>query len=500
MLISTIIDGQGIDEQTMTRRAGKNVASLYSTPSRRPVPSLRAVCLAALLLGAFWALGTMAACGRRPVSRPNVLIVVISGLRADHVSAYGYRRGTTPAIDALAATGTLYEQAISPAPWSLTAQASLLTGLYPSEHSAAFDHPTLDESLETLPEKLRASGYATFGVTTDPQIGRANGFFQGMDAPVEASADQDGSPDEGAASAESAFSDWLAGRKQPDAAKPFFAYVSLSNPHLPFNPPGEYRQKFLDQPIPLPRLEQISQYWLPFARQFTLGIEALSSDDLAALVSLYDGEVAYSDYRVGRIVDQLRQKDLLDGTLVVVTADAGEDLGDHGLLSESSRLYDSILRVPLVMHLPGRVESGRRVQSQVQTLDLASLVLAMTAQPADGAPAPEAAAVMPARATAISEGRFDPGALVYYRTVAPSADLSLFGSNMLAVRTLEYKYIITSTQRAALFDLKADPGERTTILTQHADLARELSNRIGPWQASLKAPSAVRAPARAPAR
>jgi len=429
-----------------------------------------------------------AGCGRRAPVQPNVLIVVISGLRADHVSSYGYRRATTPVLDTLASSGTLYEQAISPAPWSLTAQASLLTGLYPSEHLAAFDHPVLDAALETLPEKMKTAGYATFAGTTDSLAGKGNGFFQGVDNPVEIQPDQQASPDEGAASLETAFTGWLDGRRTAGSAVPFFAYLVLSNPHLPFNPPGEYRQKFLEKAIPLPRLEQISQLWVPFARQLMLGIVSLSPDDLAAMVSLYDGEVAYADYRLGRLVDSLRERKILDDTLLIVTSDAGEDLADHGLLAESSRLYDSIVKVPLVMRLPGRVPSGRRVGEQVQTLDIGRVILALGAPPVQGAPAaPAAEAVMPGRAIAISEGRFDPTALRYYRKLAPEADLTMFESNLLAVRTLEYKYIVTSSQRAALFDLKADPGERVTVLSSQPERAKDLSSRIAAWQSSLKA-------------
>jgi arylsulfatase A-like enzyme len=434
-------------------------------------------------------LGWLAACGHREPVRPNVLLVVISGLRADHVSAYGYRRPTTPLIDSMAASGTLYEQAIATAPWGLSSQASILTGLYPSEHLAAFDHPVLEGALETLPEKLKTTGYATFAVSTDGLVGKSNGFFQGIDQAVEVHPEQEGSPDEGAASAEAALLAWLSGRKEPDKNEPFFAYVVLTNPHLPFNPPGEYRQKFLEKQVPLPRLEQISQFWLPFARQYTLGLETLSPDDQGALVALYDGEVGYADYRFGRLMESLRTAKILDDTLVIVTSDAGEDLGDHGLLSESSRLYDSIVRVPLILSLPGRVPAGQRVADQVQTLDIMKAVLALTAMPPS---APGTGPLVPPRSVAICESRYDPAALRYYRSVMPGGDLSLFAGNMLAVRTAEYKYIVTSDNRGALFDLKADPGERASVLAAQTPKARELADRIRLWQATLAKPLATR--------
>ncbi len=424
-----------------------------------------------------------------------MLLLVVASLRADHASGYGYRRDTTPALDALASSGILYENAVTTAPWGPTAQASLLTGLPPTQHAVVFDHPVLEPALVSLAESLKTSGYATLGVSTDPAIGGDWGFDQGFDTFVEVAPDQQGAPDEGSAAAEKALLDWVAARRA--GAEPFFAYVLLSNPRLPFDPPGEFRQKFVESPVPLPRLEQLSQYWLPFARQLAMGLATLTPEETGALVSLYDGEVAYADYRIGRIVEALRASGRLDRTLIVITSDLGEDLGEHGLLADSSHLYDSIVRVPLVMRLPGRVPQGRRVAEQVQSVDVGRAVLALTAPGPSPptSPPPPAAFPMPARPEAILEGRVDPATIRAYRALLPGEDLSVLERNLLAVRTGDYKFVYSSQGTATLYDLKADPGETRAVIRERPEVATELAAKLDAWATSMGTPLGLAPPA-----
>ena len=428
------------------------------------------------------AVAAMGCSGRDP--RPNVLLVVVTGLRADHVSSYGYPRTTTPSIDALAAEGALFQTAIAPAGWGPSSQASMLTGLYPSEHAVSFDHPIIEGSLQTVAEGLKASGYATFAASADPAIGPRSGFGQGFDRFVEIDPAAEGLPDEGASRVESELLGWLDSRASDGS--PFFAYLVMVNPQLPFNPPGEYRQKYLDRPVPLPRLERLSELWIPFARQINLEVATISEDDLRAMTGLYDGEVGYADYRLGRIVEGLRGDGLLDGTLVIVTSDAGEDLAEHGVIADASSLFDSIIHVPLVMRLPERIAAGLRVADQVQTHDVAGAIAKLTAadwRPGSGEPP------MPLRAVAVSEARFEPAALRYYQSIAPGVDLSPYERNLLSVRTPELKYVLTSRNTAALFDLKADPGERASVLDSRQDDAAQMAGRLGEWIARLSAPA-----------
>jgi arylsulfatase A-like enzyme len=438
----------------------------------------------------------LAGCGRSRPERPNVLLVIVSGARPDHMSAYGYPRATTPALQKLAAGGTLYENAITTAPWSLTAQASLVTGLYPSEHQVDFAHPVLEAALQTLAEKMKSAGYDTFGVSTDDLIGQGTGFTQGFDLFKELHPAAQGLPDEGGAAAESELLSWMGGR-QKDTPRPFFAQVVLSNPHLPFNPQGEYQQKFIEHPIPQPRLEQLTQFWIPFARQFTLGMVQLTPDEKDALVSLYDGEIAYADYRLGRMVDALEKDRVLDDTLVVVAGDAGDDLGDHGQLSDVSYVWDSVVRVPLMLRLPERVPAGKKEAGQVQTIDLMEAIDRLTA-PWKGSTGVSEPVVRP-RPAAIIEARYEPGAIAYYQRVMPAGDVAVFQRNLLAVRTPELKYILSSQGGEGLFDLVADPRETRSVAAERLPEAREMSARLNAWAAALRPPPGAAARGGTPA-
>lgn len=455
----------------------RDLSALYSILGSRPI--LRVGAIGAFLLVAACA---APACSRGEPSRPDVLLVVIENLRADRVSAAGYGRATTPAIDALATSGTLFESAVTASSWGVAAQASILTGLFPSEHGVLYERPVLDTPAQSLAERLKGVGYETWAASTDPAISVASRFGRGFDRFETVDAAGAGAPDQGAAAAEAFFLEWQ--KDRPDAStRPFFAYVVLSEPKLPFNPPDDYGRRFQPAPMPRPALEQLTQLWVPFARQYSLDMVKLEEQQTAALRALYDGEVAYADYRLGRMIEGLREAGRLDRTLVVVTSDAGDDLGDHGLLSDASYLFDTIVRVPLVMRLPGSVPAGRRVPDQVQTLDLFDTILGLTSEPPAPQPPPT---IMVPRAAAVIEARVDPGALRYYRTLVPEGDFSFLERNLLAVRTRELKYLVTSTQLQTLFDLASDPGETSSALETHPDRALEMAALLDQWASSLR--------------
>jgi len=430
------------------------------------------------------------ACGAAEPRRPDILVVVISSLRADHSSAYGHARATTPALEALASEGTLYEMAITPTPWGPAAHASMLSGRYVSEHGVTFGNPVLAESLDTLAEHLKAEGYATMAVVTDTALSPQTGFAQGFDEFVEIRPEESGSPDDGAAAAEEALLERA--RKHAEGDRPLFAYVVLKNPALPWNPPEEYGERFLAQPVVRPELDRLSQLWIPFARQYTMGLITVPPGDLETLASLYDGEIAYADYRLGRILEGLDTGGRGGNLAVFVTSDGGEDLGEHGLIADPSSLFDTIVRVPLVAKWPGRIDAGRRVREQVATIDLPAAVLSIARRdPADTAPAGD---LFRSRPVAICEAPHDPDAIRYFRSLRPEEDPSLFERNLLAVRTPDHKFVVTSRGTAALFDLTSDPKERVSVLEADTEKAAELNAHLGIWAAGLReaAPAASR--------
>ena len=428
-------------------------------------------------------------CGPAAPQKPSILVVVISSLRSDHVSAYGYARATTPTIDGLASEGALYATALTPTPWPPAAHASILSGRYVSEHGVTFANPRLGEGLDTVAEHMKEEGYATVAVVADSELSTQNGFGQGFDEFVEIRPEESGAPDDGAAAAEEETTKRLL--TYAASGTPFFAYVVLKNPALPWNPPEEYRERFLERKVVIPELDRLSQLWIPFARQYTMGLVTMPPQELETMVSLYDGEIAYADYRLGRILDALEKDGHAENLAVFVTSDGGEDLGEHGLIADPSSLFDTIIRVPLVARWPGRIPPATRITEQAVTIDLPAAVLAIARRdPADTSP-PE---LFRNRPVAICEAPYDPAAIRYFRSLRPEEDPSIFERNLLAVRTEQHKFVVTSLGTAALFDLAADPHERASVLEAQTDKAAELNAHLGSWAAGLRgaAPAASR--------
>ncbi len=276
-----------------------------------------------LLAGAVAVLAALgwAALGRKPQTRPNVIIIVVDTMRRDHVGAYGYARSATPTIDALASENVLFANAWANANWTKPSVASLLTGLYVSQHGVKYvvtstegQPPTtqrLPDDVTTLPEMLQAAGYNTLGVVENVHISRKLGFAQGFDV-------WDESP-YGATNVSNSFMYHF-----KDMKPPFFAYVHYFDPHAPY-----YRTRIFESGGAIePGLRDVKSTdfaWSTYTYGVDRGIVGLSPIERDRLVELYDGEVRYADLGIARILATLKERGLYDNTLVIVTADHGEN-------------------------------------------------------------------------------------------------------------------------------------------------------------------------------
>ncbi|PYS94798.1 MAG: hypothetical protein DMF50_11465, partial [Acidobacteria bacterium] len=329
-----------------------------------------------------------AACAAR--ARPNVLLVVLDTARADRFSFDGYARDTSPRLDSLAAEGILYLKAYTPAPWTLPAHASLFTGLYPSAHGADSGHLRLDDDQVTLAELFQAAGYRTVGYTANPWIGRDHHFDQGFETYDEVwRATGDQAADRGAALINSKVANWLEWRAgDPDArSRPFFLFINYLEAHLAYDPPEPERSRFLPAAANPAALERLRRFKHPEDVRFNLGLTTLNGRDLALLSDLYDGEIAYLDRRVGEVIDLLKRRGLLDRTVIVVTSDHGESIGEHRLVDHKLNVYDNLLRIPLLLRYPAAVRPGQRVQDVVMLQDLFPTLLALAGIPLPARPA-----------------------------------------------------------------------------------------------------------------
>lgn len=301
---------------------------------------------------------------------PNVLIVCVDALRPDHLGVYGAPAGVSPNIDHLATEAVVFDRAFSVASWTKPSVASLLTGLYPSQHrvlrASRSGVDVLPDDVPTLAERMAGAGYRTAAFVDNDHLRRRTSHLdRGFQTFVEEV--------EGAAPLTNRFLDWL---EEADE-RPFFAYLHILDPHWPYTPEGRFGERALE---PRERLRiaewglRTAHWWL-LRERVNRGRARLDAEDLATLEKLYDGEISATDAVLGRMLRLLRQDGVLDHTLLVLTADHGEGFLEHGRLDHGWGLYEELLHVPLIVRYPGGTNGGRRIPTLVQTVDVAPTVL-----------------------------------------------------------------------------------------------------------------------------
>ena len=284
----------------------------------------------------------LAGCGGGLSDRPNVLLITVDTLRADVLGAYGNPVKPTPRIDALAAQGTRFDRAYTVTPLTIPAHSSIHTGLLPPRHGVRDNGDFfLDDGATTLAERVRSAGYATMAAVGAEVTSHHWGFAQGFDDYF----DQMGPARNGNRWAVERRGDqvvadadaWFAGKK--DSGKPFFAWVHLFDVHHPYVPPEPYRTKYAS--------------------------------------NLYQGEVAWTDSVVGRLLDGLKSRGQLNNTWVVLLADHGEGLGSHGEALHGVLLYDATTRIPMVIQPPQGVSVRSEVDVPVSSVDVTPTILGL---------------------------------------------------------------------------------------------------------------------------
>ena len=378
------------------------------------------------------ALGVLSGCGRP--DRQNVLLITIDTLRADRVGCYGFGLAHTPAIDRLAREGIRCADAATTAPITLPAHSSIMTGLYPPAHGVRDNgNYALGPEAVTLAERLGAVGYRTAAFVSALVLTRRYGLDQGF----EVYDDDLWAEDEpelfmirdrtAARTAERGLA-WLDGWWSDASRPPFFFWVHFFDPHQPYD-----------------------------AR----------SIDLAAVVpTAYDAEVAEADRGVGRLLDWLQQHGVLDDTLIVLTADHGESLGEHGEPTHGIFIYDATIRVPLLWRLPGILPAGTSYAGPVRHIDIVPTVLGILGL--DGGEATQGLNLLP-----MFQGRVPAPDVAQYAE-ARLAEEGFGMAPLVGVRHYGRKWI--QAPRPELYDLRADPKElRNTYPTEAArPLEKEL--------------------------
>jgi choline-sulfatase len=413
----------------VSRRRPKDARGRAPT-AERPSPRRGARRLVAGAIVATAALGVMAfllsrraAAPAAPPARLNLLLVTLDTTRADRLGCYGYTAARTRHIDLLAAEGVRFERAYATAPITLPSHASIFTGLYPFEHGVRNNgNFYLADRYQTLATVLKAQGYRTAAFVSTFILDRRYGLARGFDTYD----DQMEGPQRQVLALEAerrgdrtalALARWLEGSAtQPG---PFFAWLHLYDPHEPYRPPPPFRDLFASNP--------------------------------------YDGEIAFDDAALASILDKLAALGLLDRTLVAIVADHGESLGDHGEETHSMFVYESAIRIPLVLWRPGKLPSGLVLREPVRAIDLAPTLLELL-----GAPrldAPHARSLVPS-----IEGRAagrPPAA--YAETYLPK-----FYMNWAPLRAIvDDRFKLIAAPKPELYDLERDPGEAHDVYAQN---------------------------------
>jgi arylsulfatase A-like enzyme len=409
------------------------------------------------------------ACGAEREARRNLLLISIDTLRADHLSAYGYERETSPAIDALAGEGVLFENPIAQRGSTWPSLTSILTSMYPRSHGVRSNGVQLEASKRILAEWLQERGYATGAFLTNMTTAPNRGFDVKPELPKGADRDL---------RATQAALRWI--REQRE--RPFFAWLHLMAPHHPYRPRGPRPAGF----------DTGYRGELDGSHETLHGIykrrEALSQAELAHIVSLYDADVLEADGHVGLLLDGLDRAELAESTLVVLVSDHGEELYEHNhYFFHSNSIYQSVLRVPLILRLPGVLPAGLRVPDVIETVDIAPTVLELL-----GIPRPSG-----------FEGRSLTERIFAGGVPAPgdAAAFSELGPGIASMRTERWHYIhnpdgLTSPgtaagdeghepyfriERGELYDVIDDPRETRNLVRERPEVAASLRRRLETW-------------------
>lgn len=467
---------------------------------------------------------------------PNIILIVMDTVRADHLSCYGYHRKTTPNIDKIAKEGILFENAFSTAPWSPPSHASIFTGKYPSHHKTLGRNVCLDNENTTIAEILRNNGYKTIGLTNCNLLWHGSGFSKGFQQFILPSEESFRSIKSKSSELGYLLSSFVKGPRYstkslilgPDSytyhttetikallgryksSTPFFFFVNFFNCHAPYNPPRPFKKKFVEgfhepklyimefllekifqttgeraQNSDIKKLQYIAGGSCVSRFSFMAKELQISEKEWEIIRGWYDGEIAYLDHCIGDLVHFLRNEDLLEDTLIVITADHGENLGDHGLAGHHFCLYDSLLHIPLIISYPYLFNGKEKFKSNVSSIDIlptiASICNIDTKMDIQGK------SLYPFNENDVHEFIFAEcgesltqiglshlkNAFSKFRSKLHSVD-----RGYKCIRDSVYKYILSGDGTTQLFEISKDPNEEKNIQSECPKKAYQLRRQM----------------------
>ncbi|HKS96198.1 MAG TPA: sulfatase-like hydrolase/transferase [Terriglobia bacterium] len=406
--------------------------------------------VAVLLLGLWTSTSFAQSNSGRPADRTPVLLITIDTLRADHLGCYGYTRVRTPAIDALAAQGTRFENDLAQVPITLPSHTVILTGTYPmynGEHD--FTSPSLPARVGLLSEAFERHGYDTAAFVSSFVLNSSFGLNRGFQTyddhfgPHKFEITNPGNIERRAGETVGDLLAWFKDHKADrPAAKPFFVWLHLYDPHRPYNPPEPFHTQYASHP--------------------------------------YDGEIAYTDSQLKRLFEALRARGLYDRTLIVLVADHGESLGEHGEDEHSFFIYNATLHVPLIFKPPRGAARAHVAHRLVGNVDVAPTILEL-AHLSD--PLSRQFQGISLASEILGRGPVAEHA-IYSETYYPRD--SFRWSDLRCISTDQYKYI--QAPRPELYDLVKDPHELHNLSSERTALSAALREQLIALEQRYKSP------------
>lgn len=423
-------------------------------------------------------------------ARPNVALIVLDTTRADILSAYGYPKATSPSLEAIAAEGVTFHQAITTDFWTLPAHASILTGQYPTTHQATAETNRLPERANTLAEYLGNAGYRTRAYVSNPWIGASRGFAQGFESYIETWKSGSGIGEDfaidraGVTGAE----EWI--DERVTANENFFLFLNLNSAHMPYSP--DALTLFDLSPTPrsparTQKLRTIKGMWAHLGGEY-----ALSDEDFEILEELYAAEVARVDQLVGRLIDFIEARGILDDTLVIITSDHGENLGEHGKVDHLLSMYETTIRVPLIIRHPASFAEGTQSDQLVSLVDLVPTVLEICGFSSDSLENSGLSLLggkRPPDAFVIAENDRPLNGIELMKNNYPDFDTTQIDRRMRMLRTRSHKLIWYDDGETEVYDLQNDPEELENIADREPELRKQLVARLEAWSESLGEPA-----------
>lgn len=366
----------------------------------------------------------------------NLLIFTLDTTRSDHIGCYGYPSINTPNIDFVANEGILFQNATSQSPLTLPSHSSIFTGTYPPFHGVKDNGGFyLEEDKVTLAELLQAKGWVTGAFVGAFVLDSRWGLDQGFDHYYDnfdfakykriglASVQREGGE------VIKAFFEWF----DKNSNERFFSWIHFYDPHTPYDPPEPFKSQYENQPF-----------------------------------GSYDGEIAYVDFLIGKVLDSLREKKLLDKTIIVIVGDHGESLGEHNESAHGFFIYDATVSVPMIIRIPSASLQGKTISSQVQNVDIMPTLCEILDLPISENV--QGQSLLPL----ILGRKMKKERMAYSETYYPRYHYGW--SDLKSLRTSKYKYILAP--RPELYDLDLDPHEQENIYEQNRPLAEKFAQEL----------------------